>query len=288
MHDVWPLSRVVERAKRFCKYKMFALIMAGYFYTFQFIMLRLITQIITHSNFAKELLIHLYYIPESKIKVFPHGVIPVPPTVNASKAKSELKINFEHVILCFGFIWPNKGIEFILRAMPELSKSVGHTCLLLVGPLHPIDGPRYLKEILKLVREIKMERFVRIHPYYIPENKVPLYFSAASLVVLPNTVVLGSSGVLYKAFSYRKPVIATNIGCRPEELDFGRRGILVAPASAKGLTNAVHDILKNSEVRTKIINGVELYIRENTWDMVARKTMNMYNDLVQNQSTKTN
>ncbi|NVM22959.1 MAG: glycosyltransferase, partial [Desulfobacterales bacterium] len=192
-----------------------------------------------------------------------------------------LKINTENVILCFGYLWPNKGYEYVVQAMPKIIAHLKSTCLLLVGPLHPIDGLQYYKKLTMLVRELKLEEHVIVKGRYVPENQVDVHFSAASVVVLPYLTAVGASGILARAFSCRKPVIASDVGSLGEYLDWGRRGLLVCPASSEELAAAIVRLLTDADLRRVMINNIESYISANNWIEVARKTHEIYQRAIQ-------
>jgi len=137
-----------------------------------------------------------------------------------------------NTLLFFGFVRPYKGVEYLLRAMPEVQKHVD-VHLLIAGEFW-IDENYYRH----LIRELNLEQRVTIVNRYIPNEEVGSYFSAADVVVLPY-VEATQSAVVQVAYGFAKPVITTNVGGLAEVVKDGETGLVVSPQDSGALAEAI-------------------------------------------------
>jgi glycosyltransferase involved in cell wall biosynthesis len=136
------------------------------------------------------------------------------------------------VMLFFGFVRQYKGLEYLLRAMPEVLRNV-QVKLLIVGEFWE-DRKTYLEAI----EELGLQGNVVIMDRYVPNEEVGLYFSAADVVVLPY-VDATQSAIVSLAYAFDKPVITTDVGGLPEVVRDGETGLVVPPRDDKALAEAI-------------------------------------------------
>ena len=98
----------------------------------------------------------VYRVPAEKIEVIPHG-IPDFPFVEPDQAKAKLGFSGRAVILTFGLLSPNKGIEVMIDAMPSILKSRADAVYVVLGATHPNlvrqQGEAYRESLVARVRE---------------------------------------------------------------------------------------------------------------------------------------
>ncbi len=156
-----------------------------------------------------------------------------------SKEEAKQKLGLEgNIILFFGFVRQYKGLIYLIRAMPLILKGTDVT-LLVVGEFWEGKG-EYLKEI----KQLKLTKNVKIVDKYVPNEEVALYFSAADALICPFTSAT-QSAVIQTAFTFNKPVIATNVGGLPEVVADGKTGFIVEPNNPKELAMSVIDFYKS-------------------------------------------
>jgi glycosyltransferase involved in cell wall biosynthesis len=160
------------------------------------------------------------------------------PALTMDEARRRLDVH-GRMVLFFGFIRPYKGLIHLLRAMPQVL-SVIHCTLYVVGEFYE-KKDRYLQELKRL----GIEKSVRIIDRYISNEEVPLYFSAADVVVLPY-ISATQSGVVQIAYAFEKPVITTNTGGLPEAVREGETGLLVPPEDPEALAEAIISFFKDN------------------------------------------
>ena len=160
-------------------------------------------QIVVHSQQAKKSVIKQF--GKKAFSVIPHSsyLESYPNTITKTEAKQTLALKKkEKVILFFGTIRPYKGVELLIESFKQMNQS--NTVLVIAGWV----SAEYKKTILK---SIGNHHSIHFFPGKIPPNEVQTYFKASDIVVLPFKDVL-NSGSLLLAFSFAKPVIATNLG----------------------------------------------------------------------------
>ena len=135
------------------------------------------------------------------------------------------------VLLLFGFVRRYKGLHVLLDAMPRVLDQLPAARLVVAGEFYDDDAP-YRAQAAALGDT------VRFDAEYIPNERVPLYFSAADVVVQPY-VTATQSGVAQIAFQFGRPVITTDVGGLAEAVPDGEAGLVVPPDDAAALAAAI-------------------------------------------------
>jgi len=218
-------------------------------------------KIIVHSNQNKNILVEGGINPE-KVIVIPHGSY----TFLRSFANVESRWkNKENSILFFGYITKNKGIEYLIKAIPIVSKEIPDIKAIIAGE-GDLSGYR------SLIDKSKFE----IYNEFIPNEKIPELFQRAKLVVLPYTYHQGHSGVLNIAFAFGKPVIVTNVGDLPNLVKDGREGLIVPPKSPRALADAIIKLLKDEGLRKQMSKNALKKAEELSWDDIGKRHIEVY------------
>ncbi|MBS3061371.1 MAG: glycosyltransferase [Candidatus Diapherotrites archaeon] len=152
----------------------------------------------------------------------------------SSKAEARKKLGVKgNAILFFGFVRPYKGLEFLLRAMPELLKKKHDLTLMIVGEFWNDK-----KEYFNLMDELKIKDHLLIVDRYVANDEVPTYFSAADAVVLPY-VSSTESGIIQLAYGLNTPVITTAVGGNVDLIEHEKTGLLCRPKDPADLAQTV-------------------------------------------------
>jgi glycosyltransferase involved in cell wall biosynthesis len=167
-------------------------------------------------------------------------------------------------ILFFGFVRPYKGLDDLLRALPQVRQR-RPVSLLVAGEFWGgSDGFR------GRVRELDLGPAVRCVDRYIPNEEVGLYFAAADLVVLP--YVSGTaSGVVQMAYGLDRPVVATTVGALADIVDDGRTGYLVPPGQPAALADAIvrfYEEDREAEFRANIMQSKRRFAWERLVELI--------------------
>jgi len=150
----------------------------------------------------------------------------------AAAAREQLGLADKRLLLFFGFVREYKGLDVLLDAVLELDPEQRYH-LIVVGEFY--EDPRKYRTRLDRLRERGQLTLV---DRYVPNEEVPLYFSAADLVMVPYLSAT-QSGVIQIAYAFRKPVVASSVGGIPEVVVDGATGYLVRPGSARAIADAV-------------------------------------------------
>jgi glycosyltransferase involved in cell wall biosynthesis len=137
------------------------------------------------------------------------------------------------LLLFFGFVRPYKGLQYLLQALPTVRRSLPEVHLLVAGEFWD-DKATYAT----LIEHLELQASVTLLDHYIPNEEVPLCFSAADLVVLPY-VHATQSGVVQLAFGCGRPVVTTAVGGLVDLVRDGENGLLVPPADSAALAEAI-------------------------------------------------
>ncbi|MFQ5864020.1 MAG: glycosyltransferase [bacterium] len=183
------------------------------------------------SEVVKQQLLELF--PNACYRKIPHPVFSVfGEAIDKNKAKKEIGTSGQRVILFFGYIRAYKGLDLILKAMPEIVKEL-NVKLAVVGEFYDHE-----QKYRKLIKELGIERNVLIHAEFIPNEKVSLYFCAADVVVLPYRSAT-QSGIVPLAYHFGRPCIVTDVGGLAEVVIHSKTGFVVKADDPRELADAV-------------------------------------------------
>src|SRR6266853_1990617 len=188
------------------------------------------SKVIVMAEKARELLRNVYSVPAEKIEVIPHG-IPNAPFVEPDAAKRRLGFSRKPVILTFGLLSPNKGIEVMIDAMRSILKSRADAVYVVLGATHPNlirrEGEAYRESLTARVRALGVEEHVVFLNQFVDLTTLLDYISMCDIYVTPymNEAQM-TSGTLAYSFGLGKAVVSTPYWHARELLADGR-GILV-------------------------------------------------------------
>lgn len=232
-----------------------------------------VDQLIVHNESSKVAVSELYRSPLSCISVIPIGHYRgvYPPGINAVEARRLLNLpDTGHVFLWQGILRPYKGVKTLIKTWIQHQNVFTDHTLLVAGPAFDED---YANQISALIASYSN---IRLSLVFIEDNRLPLFFSAASVVVLPFKQILTSSSLML-AMSYGKPVIAPRIGGIPETVGEAD-ALLYEPEDELGLLSAMN---KSLEINlTELSRATEKVCDLNGWSHIAKKTEQLYQLLI--------
>lgn len=186
--------------------------------------------LIVMAEKGREILMRVHGIAHARIAVVPHGV-PDRPLVAADSMKPKFGFGGHRVLLTFGLLSPNKGIETLIRALPAIVAAHPDTLYVVLGATHPHlvarEGEAYRDSLKNLAAELGVESAVRFIDGFIDQEKLLDYLQAADIYVTPylNETQI-TSGTLSYAVSLGRPVVSTPYWHAAELLADGS-GVLV-------------------------------------------------------------
>ena len=216
-------------------------------------------------------------IPPSKVNVIARGDLGVlrGPRLGRDEARARTGIGGSGpVLLFFGMIKPNKGLDHLLHALPQVLQSHPDVRLVIAGePAEKFD--RYAA----IIRQLGIAHAVLPRMGYVADEDVAAYFEAADLVVLPHTEV-SLSGVAWVALGLGRPVVGTSVGGLPDLVEEGVNGFLVAPGSSAALSQAITRALRDPEELTCMgTRARQRFHARHSWAKTASETLNLYKRL---------
>jgi glycosyltransferase involved in cell wall biosynthesis len=223
-------------------------------------------RLITHTQAVKSLVIETQGLPESDLEVVPHVALGVD-----GAEKVNVGNPAPHQVLFFGRIWEYKGLEYLIKAQPQISAAVPDAKIVIGG--RGEDFARY-------TAMMQNPDAFDVHNRYIPDEERDLLFASAAVVVLPY-IEASTSGVVPVAYGFGKPVVATTVGGLPEMVIDGETGYLVPPRDVDALAEAVIKVLQDDNRRRKMGEAArDLMAREWSEDACARKTLAVYESAI--------
>ena len=236
-------------------------------------------RVVVMSDRGREFLRDIYQVAESKSVVVAHG-IPDMPFVDPNYYKDRFNAEGKIVILTFGLLAPNKGIEYMLQALPRVVQEFPDVVYMVLGATHPNlvrdQGEKYRDGLEKMVRELRLEENVRFHNQFVELDELTEFIGASDLYVTPylNPAQI-TSGTLAYSFGCGKAVISTPYW-HAEELLADDRGVLVPFEDATALASAILDLLKDETRRHGMRKKAYQMGRDMIWPQSARNYMDVF------------
>jgi glycosyltransferase involved in cell wall biosynthesis len=237
---------------------------------------RLSDRLIVMSEQAARFLREVYEVPNEKIDVIPHGV-PDLPFMDPNYFKDKFGTEGKSVLLTFGLLSPNKGIENVIRALPAILANHPNVVYIVSGVTHPQirrrEGERYRDELRALAEQLGVSPQVIFNNRFVSAEELVEHVGAADIYITPyRQEAQIVSGTLAIALGAGKAIISTPYWHARELLADGR-GILVPFDSPDAIVKAVIELLENDAERHAMRKRAYLYSRATTWPRTARAYM---------------
>ena len=236
-------------------------------------------KIIIMSKTARKILRGVYDAPEEKIELIYHG-IPDCPFTGSEKHKESLRLKGSPLILTFGLLNQNKGIETVLDALPAVVEKYPDLTYLILGATHPEVkrnfGEVYREYLINKVHELGLEKNVVFHDKFVQKRELYEYILASDIYVSPylhkEQVV---SGALSYALGMGKAIISTPYWYAQEMLVDGR-GMLVDFKDSEGLSSSLLHLIGNPEECNRMRREAYDFGRQMVWKNVGKEYVNIF------------
>jgi glycosyltransferase involved in cell wall biosynthesis len=225
------------------------------------------------SELSRSMLLDAHGIAEDRITVIPHG-IPDIPFVDPNFYKDQFGVEGKRVLLTFGLLSPGKGLEYALRALPEVVDAVPDVVYLIVGATHPHvwehSGEEYRISLQQLARELGVEEHVRFINRFVSQTELVELLGASDIYVTPYLQEAQAvSGTLAYALGAGKAIVSTPYWYAQEMLAEGR-GRLAPFRDAHGLAEHIIDLFRHPVQMTAMRKRAYAFSRDMRWSRVAR------------------
>ncbi len=246
-------------------------------------------RLIVMSRQSAEILEQVFHVPPEKIDLIPHG-IPDLPFTDPNFYKDAFGTEGKMVLLTFGLLSPNKGIENVIQALPEILRHHSNVVYMISGVTHPHvlrhDGDKYRQYLQNLARELGVAANVVFRNRFVSPEELVELMGSADIYITPykhkGQVV---SGTLAYALSAGKAIVSTPYLHAVELLD-DERGVLVPFDDPAAIAAKTLDLLDNPTARHAMRKRAYLYSRDMVWNRVAQQYMGsferVYNERLRN------
>lgn len=239
-------------------------------------------RMVVMSGMAAEFLQEIYGVPENKITIIPHG-IPDIPFVDPNFYKDLFGVAGKTVLLTFGLLSPNKGIEHVITALPAILKRDPNVVYIVLGATHPHvkrhEGETYRLTLQRLAQEQGVGHNVIFYDQFVTLEELIEFIGAADIYITPylnETQIV--SGTLAYTVGAGKAVISTPYWYAEELLAEGR-GILVPFRDPDAIAAQVIHLLDNDPERHAIRKRAYMLGREMIWSYVAQRYMETFEEV---------
>ena len=243
------------------------------------IMYHLMDYVIVHTQKMKNELCSLFHVSPEKVVVISHGINNRIARSGLSQKDARVKLGIEstvHAILFFGQIDEYKGIEKLIDASSLLVRENPDVVLMIVGK--PKRQLNYAAKLKSQAAKILPEKNVLFRMQFIPVGEVETYFAAADCLVLPYKRIF-QSGVIFLAYRFGLPIIATDVGSFREDIIEGVTGFVCKPDDAEDMAEKLQMFFNSNlyhlreQTRAHIM---ELAEQKYSWSDIGRQTHEVY------------
>jgi D-inositol-3-phosphate glycosyltransferase len=239
----------------------------------------LANRIFVHTEKMKLELLQEFGVAESRVTVIPFGINDTVPKSDLSYLEARHRLGIrpgEKAILFFGRIRPSKGLEYLISAFQQLSSKQNAYRLIIVG--RPDNCEDYWNEIENSIAEEVGSGRIILRSEFIPDEETEIYFKAADVLVLPYRSIY-QSGVLFLAYSFGLPVLASDVGGLKDEIIEGETGFSFRPEDPEDLAKTI-ELFFASELSTTLSGrrkAISNFAKNRySWDKVGQITMEAY------------
>ncbi|MBM3313709.1 glycosyltransferase, partial [candidate division WOR-3 bacterium] len=241
-------------------------------------------RLVVMSERSRQYLEEVYGVPNAKIDLIPHG-IPDMPFVDPNYYKDLFGVEGRRVVLTFGLLSPNKGIENVIHALPAVIARYPDAVYLVLGVTHPHvkreKGEEYRSSLQRLVRELGISDHVRFYNRFVDITELCRFLGAADIYITPylNPAQV-VSGTLAYALGTGKAVVSTPYWYAEELLAEGR-GRLVPFHDRAALAETVLALFTNEAERHAMRKQAYAFGRQMVWREVARRYLATFHRAVE-------
>lgn len=245
---------------------------------------KMANKVVVMSHKAVQFLVEGYDVAEDKIIVIEHGVPDI--HFDHDKSKSEVKLKNKKVLLTFGFISRNKGIETVIRALPGLVEKNPDIIYIVLGKTHPNvlrhSGEEYRIFLMREVKKLHLEKHVVFLNEFIDEEDLFRYLYACDIYITPylNEAQI-TSGTLSYAIGAGAAVLSTPYW-HAEELLADGRGRLFSFNDSEGLTQVLSDLFEKPEELKELKRRAGEFGLNITWPKIGERYITMADNILKN------
>lgn len=240
-------------------------------------------RIFVHTRRMQQELVHWFDVSATKVSVIPFGINNTVPNTALTSGEAKQKFGIspqQKTILFFGNVAPYKGLEHLITAFSDLVKRHSDCRLIIAGRTK--GCAEYWSTIQEAIARDGLAGKIIQRIEYIPDEQVEEFFKAADVLVLPYTHVF-QSGVLFLAYNFGLPVIASDVGSMKEDVIEGRTGFICRPRDPASLSETIAKYFRSSlfEHLEDLRSDIRIVANDRySWDKVAEITKAVYREVL--------
>jgi len=240
------------------------------------------TAVVTMVNVARLILEQEYGLNPEKLYSIPHGV-PEAARIMPDRLRQSMQFEGRTILSTFGLLSSGKGIQYVIRALPEVIKQHPDVLYLVIGETHPEvrrrEGEKYRNSLIELSRKLHLEKHVRFVNQYLPQPQLIRYLQASDIYLTPYVDRYQiTSGTLAYALGCGKAVVSTPYCYASEALAEGR-GVLAEFQNPKSFARCINMLLENPALRELCERGAFEYGRAMSWSAVGGRYADLFRSL---------
>ena len=229
-------------------------------------------RLVVMTKKAADILRATHKVDKNKITLIPHGIMDVP-FIDPNFYKDLFGVEGKTVILTFGLLSPDKGIEYMIRAMPQILEKNPDTVYIVLGATHPAlvrhEGETYRLSLQYLAEDLGVEKNVIFYNRFVSTEELKEFIGAADIYITPylNEAQI-TSGTLAYSFGAGKAVVSTPYW-HATELLADKRGSIVPFKDSDAIAREILHLVESETERHAIRKNAYLMSREMVWSNVA-------------------
>ena len=239
-------------------------------------------RLVVMSHKARYLLQDVYGLAAEKIVMIPHG-IPDAPFIDPNFYKDQFGVEGRRILLTFGLLSPDKGVEYMLDALPQIVRQHPDVTYMILGATHPHIkrecGEAYRLSLQRRAKELGVDSHVMFYNRFVTFEELCEFLAMADLYITPylkpEQVV---SGTLSYALGMGKATISTPYWYAEEMLAEGR-GRLAPFRDSQALAECVIALLDNDVERHAMRKRAYTFCRHMVWKEVARRYLEVFREV---------
>lgn len=247
------------------------------------------SRLVVMSECGRAILKETYSVPDRKIDVIPHG-IPDMAFADPNFYKDQYAVEGRRVLLTFGLLSPNKGIEKMIEALPQIVAEFPDVVYIVLGATHPNlvreHGEEYRESLQSLAERLGVSENVRFFNQFVELEELKRFLGAADIYVTPylNEAQI-TSGTLAYAFGCGKAVVSTPYW-HAQELLADERGVLVPFGDSAAMAREICGLLHDEGRRHAMRKRAYMASREMVWSKTAERYLATFEAARKNRSER--
>ncbi|MGM0551639.1 MAG: glycosyltransferase family 4 protein [Bacteroidota bacterium] len=243
---------------------------------------KMANKVVVMSEKAIEFLTRIYGVNRDKIAFIEHGVPEI--QFHQAQAKREFKFEKKKLILTFGILSRNKGIETVIKALPKVVKRYPDVLYLVLGKTHPNvlrhSGEEYRNYLQLLVKSLQLNNHVSFINEFIHQEELSKYLSATDVYITPylNEAQI-TSGTLSYAIGAGAAVVSTPYWHATELLAEGR-GRLFPFNDSEKLAEILLELFDKPQVLKDLRTKAYEYGKTLTWPKLGKRYVNTVREIL--------